>query len=454
MQSLSPLQDRAVLSFRDWYRENAIRVDKMNLSNLIGSTPYFYLAGFAGTGKSTILPYIIESTGLPLDKVAFCAPTGKAAKVMTKKMNEAGMSAAARTIHSYIYRPRIEKPEVLERELAAKQGELEARMQEEKHAGPTPALADTINKIKTTLEQLRRDLDKAYKRREGPSFQFNPESAIKEASLIVVDEGSMVGTEIADDLKTFNIPLLVIGDPGQLPPINDEPGFMNRDPDFFLNEIHRQAADNPIIALATMVREGKAIRPGKMGSEVDIVLAQNDNATFDLSREAQVIVGTNRKRWRITRKLRQELGYLSEGPSAGEPIIICKNSRSIPTLVNGSFVRAENTVQTLEPGEAYFDLDISDEAGVVRTIRVVQSIFEEGFKGDKNAITVSPKEDWIARRDYEQADWGHAITCHKAQGSQWGDVIVHDESGVFREHSTNWLYTAVTRAAERLTVIV
>lgn len=454
MQSLSALQDKAVLSFRDWYGEHAFRMDSIDQSNLLGSTPYFYLAGYAGTGKSTILPYIIESTGLPLEKVAFCAPTGKAAKVMTKKMGEAGMDAVARTIHSYIYRPRIEKPEVLEREIQAKQSELTARLAEEKNAGPSPSLSDAISKVKTTIEQLNRDLDKAYKRREGPSFQFNPESAIKEARLIVVDEGSMVGTEIADDLKTFNIPLLVIGDPGQLPPINDEPGFMNRDPDFFLNEIHRQAADNPIIALATMVREGKVLRPGKMGSEVDIILAQNDNATFDMSREAQVIVGTNRKRWRITRKLREAMGYTSEGPSAGEPIIICKNSRSIPTLVNGSFVRAENTVKDLVAGDAYFDLEISDETGTMRTIRVVQSIFEEGIAGDKKGITVSPKEDWIARRDYEQADWGHAITCHKSQGSQWGDVIVHDESGVFREHSTNWLYTAVTRAAERLTVII
>lgn len=62
--------------------------------------------------------------------------------------------------------------------------------------------------------------------------------------------------------------------------------------------------------------------------------------------------------------------------------------------------------------------------------------------------------DWRARRNADEFTYGWALTCHKAQGSQWDDLLVFDESSVFREDSRKWLYTAVTRAAERITVVL
>jgi DNA helicase IV len=60
--------------------------------------------------------------------------------------------------------------------------------------------------------------------------------------------------------------------------------------------------------------------------------------------------------------------------------------------------------------------------------------------------------DWKSRQYSDEFYFGEAITVHKSQGSQWDDLYVFDESGAFREDAQKHLYTAVTRAAERITV--
>ena len=57
------------------------------------------------------------------------------------------------------------------------------------------------------------------------------------------------------------------------------------------------------------------------------------------------------------------------------------------------------------------------------------------------------------RRESDEFDYGYALTVHKSQGSQWDDVVLFDESRAFREHRARWLYTGVTRAAQRLTLV-
>ena len=60
---------------------------------------------------------------------------------------------------------------------------------------------------------------------------------------------------------------------------------------------------------------------------------------------------------------------------------------------------------------------------------------------------------WQMKRRYDDFDYGYALTVHKSQGSQWGNVYLFNESYAFREHSARWLYTAITRAADRLTIV-
>ena len=88
-----------------------------------------------------------------------------------------------------------------------------------------------------------------------PRFVLNEQSIVRDAKLIVLDEVSMVGAEMAHDLLAFGKPILVLGDPGQLPPIKGDGAFTSDDPDVMLTEIHRQAGESAIIRLATLARQ-------------------------------------------------------------------------------------------------------------------------------------------------------------------------------------------------------
>jgi exodeoxyribonuclease-5 len=449
----SVMQETALSKACDWYNNvGAFR-------SQFGS-PEFILGGYAGTGKSTILPLFVDRIGLNPDNIEFCAPTGKAAKVMTEKLKAYGISKRARTIHSLIYRPKALRAEVLEKNLSDLKGQRDNVLQRLHETGIVDWQKDErLIEIDHAIKITEKDLDKAYDRGEGPQFQLNPDGDLSKAKLCVVDEISMVGETIADDMRSFGVPIFGMGDPGQLPPVGEPAGFLNRDPDFFLTEIHRQAADNPIIRISAMIRNGEMPKIGRYAGPtsdqwVHVVDRMKDAATYDLDRDAQIIVGTHRKRWNVTEKLRRALGYRSTGPVAGEPLIICKNSRNIPDLVNGTFVECLSDVGDLKEGKATVPVAIRDELGVSRDIIACQGLLEEHFLRKKNGATANKSLAFKARIEAEHVDFGWAITAHKSQGSQWGEVIVHDESGMFGEDAAKWAYTAVTRAAERLTFVV
>jgi len=441
MQTLSSHQQDAVSKIRGWYQD---------LPNFYGSreaafssAPVFDLSGYAGTGKSTILPHIIQQLGLdPTTDVAFCAPTGKASKVMAEKLADASIYSGARTIHSLIYRPKAMKAEQIEKNIA----ELQAL-----HA-ITDTAAGKLD-IEKSIKIMHKDLERAYDE-SAPRFTLNSESDIKNKKLVVCDEASMVGETIADDLRAFGVPILAMGDPGQLPPIGEARGLQKDRADFFLTEVHRQAEGNPIIRLATLARRGELLPYGDYGDGVQVVSYRDDKATLDMERDAQIICGTHRTRWKLTRRIRKAMDYNSTGPMAGEPLIICKNSRNVGALVNGTFVLCETDVGELETGEPYVPVTLRDEKNSIHVIQAYQGLLEEHFLKEKNGSTCSKSAAFRARISGEHVDWGWAITCHKSQGSQWDEVVVHDESGVFRDDASKWLYTAITRAAKRLTVVV
>lgn len=458
--TLNHQQDAAVLAFRDWYKNVAPAVAPSggNFEDYhdgpfhppqlpSGEAPYFLLEGYAGTGKSTILPFLIEAAGLTPTDCLFVAPTGKASKVMTKMLAKHGMSASASTIHRAIYRPKALQAYTLETML----GDL-------RRALASAEQGHDIERIKEVLHQIRqieKDLNRAYDI-ESPNFQLNVENpAIYAAKLIVCDECSMVGADIAEDLRSFGRPILSIGDPGQLQPVGDLPGFCNRLADRRLTEIHRQAADNPIIWASMLIRNGEAVPRGNHGDGLlRVISRKNDDVTFDLDRDAQIIVGTNNTRARLTRKLRNLCGFEGEGPAQGEMMIVTKNSRQYPTLVNGTMLMVTSDTGTLESGDITFQAAMKDEDGIGYLLNCVQQVLEETYLG-KGESTSSKRAVFHAKQitGNHQIDWAYAITAHKSQGSQWNEAVVHDESGCFRKEAQKWLYTAVTRAAERLTII-
>ncbi len=203
---LSPQQSSAVKKAGDWFKNDS------------PVKQVFTLEGFAGTGKSTILPDIIAATGLQPHEIAFCAPTGKAAKVMGEKLRAQGINRLPSTIHSLIYTPKPQKAETLERELQEAKDEY-VEIKAGSRAAPSGDTRAYLIELDKKIAILTKDLDRAYNL-DDLRFTLNFDSIlVKEAiKLIVCDEASMVGEEVAEDLMQFEVPILAMGDPGQLPP--------------------------------------------------------------------------------------------------------------------------------------------------------------------------------------------------------------------------------------------
>ncbi len=354
-----------------------------------GRPQLFRLFGYAGTGKTTLARYFAEHVD---GQVQFAAFTGKAAQVLRSKG-----ATNARTIHSLIYRPRGE--EAVEDETTGK----------------------------TSM---------------SPTFSLNRQSPIAKAALVVIDECSMVDEQLGRDLLSFGTPILVLGDPGQLPPISGGGFFTEQEPDFLLTEIHRQARDNPIIRMALDVREGRDLAYGDYGGARVI---GKDEVTQDLVLDAdQVLVGTNRTRRRYNRRLRELKGFTADYPQAGDKLVCLRNDPA-KGLLNGSLWKVMTASrETVKPG---INLLVSPEEddpdrGVAK-IKLLKAAFEDA----------EVEIPWQQKRRFDDFDYGYALTVHKAQGSQWNDVVLFDESWAFKDTRERWLYTAITRAAERLTIV-
>jgi exodeoxyribonuclease V len=281
-----------------------------------------------------------------------------------------------------------------------------------------------------------------------PVFKLASDAAIGGADLVIIDEVSMVGDDLARDLLSFGVKVLVLGDPAQLPPVKGEGFFTNAEPDVMLTEVHRQAADSPIIRLATTIRQGGAFGV-EHGEFCSVIPRSEVNADMTLGHD-QILCGRNKTRHAMNRRVRDLRGIASETPTIGEKLVCLRNDR-IKKLLNGSLWavsdlprkqtkkdRAANVFRlTVLPEEA----DPQAKGIAVR----VRNEFWDGTDGDL---------EWSDKKGTEEFTFGYALTCHKSQGSQWDSVIVFDEGACFRDDAWRWRYTAVTRAAKRLTMVL
>ena len=275
---------------------------------------------------------------------------------------------------------------------------------------------------------------------ETPSFVINRDSAAAKADLIVIDECSMVDEELGRDLLSFGVKLLVLGDPAQLPPVKGGGFFTEAEPDIMLTQVHRQAQDDPIIRLSMAVREGGVLALGDHGASR--VIDRRDIDSAAVLGADQVLVGLNRTRRLYNRRIRELTGFRDPYPAVGEKLVCLRNDKS-KGLLNGGLW----TVKRLhEPAKGRLRLDLVPEEDSARKsvrVRVAPAFFE----GREAEIS------FAERKTSEEFDYGYALTVHKSQGSQWDDVVLFDESGAFREHRDRWLYTGITRAAKRLTLV-
>jgi exodeoxyribonuclease-5 len=365
--------------------------------------------------------------------------TGKAALVLRRK------GTPAQTIHSLIY----SVLEATEQELETLRKEIEADEQNAR------GITDTFDRItaESRIEYKRQELSKMKR----PRFARNPQSDAAHCELIVLDEVSMVGPEMAADLLSFKKPILVLGDPGQLPPIKGEGAFTQQEPDVMLTEIHRQAEESAIIRLATMARNGDFIPFGQHDSHV-AKMHKGAISPAQMLRGGQLICGKNATRFQLNNDMRHAAGFrngiLPSGPN--EKIICLKNQNDMG-LINGMFVTLENVV---DEDDAYFSALVKNDQGEYvgvpsekfepSPLRIYKGHFFDHVEYDHQRND----RDWRIKRGLTEATFGWAITCHKAQGSQWENVIVWDD-GLGRSESDRrcWLYTAITRAEKGLVLL-
>lgn len=398
----SPGQIKALERFRAWYpRARA------------GEAPrVFRLFGPAGSGKSSLMREMVSGIE---GRVLFAAYTGKASSVMRRY----GCPEAT-TVHRLIYTPK-ERSRLKLREL--EQALVGLGMTE------TALRAKLVRQIAEERERLSR-----------PTFALNPESEVRGAALVVLDECSMIDQRMGQDVESFGCPILVLGDPFQLPPVFGPGYFTGAEPDVLLTEIHRQALDNPIVALATDVREGRGLRLGRYGESA---VVEESDLTEAMALEAdQILVGTNRRRRAANQWVRRALGHTADTPEPGEKLVCLRNNHELG-LLNGSLWRVTGVEAPDDMLATTVDLDIEPADG-----------------GDGEAQTVTARTEPFLGRDVQGYDpevqvfdFGYALTTHKSQGSQWDSVLVVDESRVFRDDRDRWLYTAISRSCERVTIV-
>lgn len=402
--------------------------------------------GFAGTGKTTLLKIVAEELG----GLAIVTPTGKAAL----RVREATGQVAS-TIHRWMY---------------------------------TPAVDDRTGFVQ-------------FKRKEKVDRPIS--------GLLVIDEASMVDEdlwlELFDACRLHRMNIIAVGDAFQLPPVSEKP-FSLLDDSFpfteqvMLDEVVRQALENPIIGVSVSIRKGMVdsalenigfVVPSKLEQEA-LRLVDNGGA---------LICHTNARRHALNTMVRTGMGYDNE-LTDGEPLLVLKNDSQLG-VYNGEIIEFEkwhDKPRWCEVSDRYkranFGINVGKAKITSESIAEEPEILVRGkdgehyisreyatlaleeIQGKTDTLVGEPSGEYpdlpsdhfigmsqpaiasagstagFRRTPHLHANYGYTLTCHKAQGSEWDDVIVGIEPrmNLYRKDTQRWLYTALTRAKERVRI--
>ena len=371
---------------------------------------YTVISGYAGSGKSTLIKFIIDALEVNKDvDVCYVAFTGKAATVLQQK----GCPNAT-TAHKLLY-----------------------------YAKPMP----------------------------NGNFKFEKKKRL-ECKIVVVDEISMLPKSMWNLLLTHKVYILAAGDPGQLPPIDkDEDNHVLDHPHIFLDEIMRQAQNSEIIRLSMWVREGKSIDSFPFVKEEVDIYPREALVSGMYNWADQIICATNQTRDNINNYVREIKGYGKE-PEIGDKVISLCNHWEYYSA-SGNWVLTNGSIGTIKeyskrkiyipsfiykgPIDYMFsELELEDGDLFVNTPIDYKCLLNGGTP------TLNKKQLYLFNKYEEQINewppfdfvYAYAITCHKAQGSEWDKVLVFEEDfpKIPLEHK-QWLYTAITRASKKVVVI-
>jgi exodeoxyribonuclease-5 len=392
-------------------------------------TSLLTLGGFAGTGKTTVLSYFAAQQKKLAAYVTF---TGRAHSVLRRKLVAAGVKTTD-----------LQHVEGRRSQYGTNHGGRQSG----------PPFSGTIHKLVYRAQINSQDELLGFDGREQLDRDY---------SFLVVDEASMVSDQILQDLKRFDTPILAVGDHGQLAPVMGS-GALMQSPMLRLETIHRQAAGSPIIQLADRVRRYGSLSAAfemnlqgavRFRKKADILRVLQEAYAERSPMDVAVICWTNRVRVRLNAIAREALGY-SGLPREGEVVMSLKND---PPVMNGIRGICMSDAQEgafpwiWEVDIAYPEEDIPSERydvcakqfGRYETFRSIEELNRAGVDVYRMGEAGKP------------VDFGYAMTAHRSQGSQWPHVIVYMDRSEdpASEDFRRWIYTSVTRASEKLTIVV
>ncbi len=357
---------------------------------------FITLGGYAGTGKTTLIS-IFKNELIKIDKkmtIAFCSYTGRAAQNLKNKLKEhkaISSKDTISTIHGLIYNP---------------------------------------------IENSNAEIV-GWEKKE-----------LLEHSLIIVDEASMIDEVIWRDLLSYNVPIVAVGDHGQLPPIKGKFNLMEN-PEILLIEIHRQARDNPIIKVSEYARTSGIVpaqefdtNVAKYSREDPYVQSISNELLENYTTDTLILCGYNSTRTKLNQYIRNNLGFESALPESGDRVICLRNNNK-KGIYNGML----GTITNINLKETdWYDAEIQMDDN---TRPYAGLIYAPQF-GATTAINFTENRKHAMKGDL--FDFGYAMTVHKAQGSQAKRVIMFEER--FKQMDDDmwkrWLYTGITRAQEEL----
>jgi len=403
------------------------------------------ITGFAGTGKTTLIREINDVHGEP----TVLTPTGKAAL----RVGEA-TGIYAQTIHRFLYTPEED-----------------------------PKTGKPVFKVKSAWDDSLLNM---------------------RGKMVLIDEASMVGKEVWGDLTRVaaiaGFHILVMGDLFQLPPVSmdDDPfsALLVETPfEVNLTEVIRQALDSPIIRASMILRSG---RPEHEALALLKALGGSrfvEHIVEGRTRGGATLCFTNARRHAINRDVRAHLKLPEAELLSGEPLLVTQNNYVLDRY-NGEVVdfgawtkppsasppivvtdRYNNSSLQMSFGEGYLATP-TFQAGtlllngepVAPPEPVTCIMSPEQFTGKSDAAKVG---NWIVKKDarrwfkinnptveeipsYLDCNYGYGLTVHKAQGSEWDEVLVviEDSLGALRGiERKRWLYTAITRAKKAVNYV-
>lgn len=379
---------------------------RLAIEKYLNHEKYCVISGYAGAGKSTLVKFIIQNLPNidPEEDVVYACFTGKAAQVLLKKGNKNVI-----TLHKLLY--------------------------------------EHIPRANGTFFRKKRDCV-PYK-------------------IVVVDEVSMAPRELMELLFTHDVFIIALGDPFQLPPVDkDQDNGLLNNPDIFLDEIMRQALDSEIIRLSMKIRNHEPIEYGS-GTDA-IIMPYKELNTGVLQWADQILVGTNQVRTNVNNQMRALLGKGIK-PENGDKVICLRNywddvADNMDPLVNGTIGYIENSFETYNylprwAGNKTIKVlrgnFISDSGAKFKDLQMDEQQILTGTKSLDWKTAFRLSSNWRTHHLVPmEFTYGYAITTHKAQGSEWDKVLVMEEKFPFeKEEHARWLYTAVTRASEKLVLV-